>query len=128
LDSALRMKVCMPFPTLAERINLGPVGTLFNEGAPCKNTGHLLVRGDIKLFRKEQGERVRSAPDLIGIFPNKNEKGADWTATAMAKGQAEVLRFSWDDYADQLVSRLSPEEQRQFVASLKNNAAKHFWH
>ena len=127
LPEALRMKVCLPFPALAECVQLKEVDTLFNQGSLCKNTGHLLVKGELKLFRKDGGERTLTAPDIIGIFPVKNEKGKEWSATAMGKGRAEVLKFAWDLYTDQIVDRLSHEEQKQFVASLKNNASKHLW-
>jgi hypothetical protein len=82
----------------------------------------------VKLFRKDGGEKMTEAPDIIGIFPNKGDKGTEWTATAMASGEADVLKFSWDHYTDQILKRLSMDEQKAFVASLKNNAKKHFWH
>lgn len=128
LSGPLRLRVCLPFPSIAERIRLKEVDTLFNEGSLCKATGYILVRGKLKLFRKASGEKIINSPDIVGIFPNKGEKGVEWTATAMASGEAELLKFSWDHYTDQLVKRLSRDDRKAFVDSLKANAAKHFWH
>jgi hypothetical protein len=58
------------------------------------------------------------------IFPNKSEKGIEWSATVMASGGATVLKFSWDE----VVKVLSLDEQKDFVTSMKKNASKHFWH
>ena len=127
LPEELRLRVCLPIPSFAERIRLKEIDTLFSQGSPCKGFGYLLVCGKIKLLRKDVGERPISAPDLIGIFPNKGDKGKEWSATAMADGEADILRFSWDHYSDQLVKRLTREEQLALVASIKKNGAKHFW-
>ncbi len=128
LPEELRLRVCLPFPSFAERVRLKEIDTLFSQGALCKGEGYLLVRGKVKLLRKDVGEKIVTAPDLIGIFPNKGDKGKEWSATAMADGEADILQFSWDYYSDQLVKRLSREEQHAYVASIKNNRAKHFWH
>ncbi|MBI2434452.1 MAG: hypothetical protein HYV26_16465 [Candidatus Hydrogenedentes bacterium] len=128
LSEDLRLKVCLPLPMLSERITLGEVETLFNQASQCKGQGHLLVEGKLKLYRKDGGERHAEAPDIVGIFPNKSETGVEWSATAMANGPAVVLRFSWEQYTAQIVKRLTRDEQKAFVSTLKNNAGKHFWH
>ena len=128
LPEDLRLKVCMVFPGLSECIRLKEIDTLFNQASVCKSTGYLLVRGKLKLYRKDGAETIKSAPDIMGIFLNKGDKGTEWTATAMASGESEVLKFSWDQYTERLVKRLTRDERHAFVASAKNNATKHFWH
>ena len=128
LPEELRFRVCLPFPCFAERVRLKEIDTLFAHDAPFKSLGYLLFRGKLKLIRKDVGAKSTSAPDLIGIFPNKGEKGKEWSATAMADGEADILRFSWDHYSNQLVKRLSRDEQVAFMTSIKKNGAKHFWH
>ena len=124
LPEELRLRVCLPFPCFAERVRLKEIDTLFTQGAPCKSLGYLLVRGKLKLIRKDVGAKSTSAPDLIGIFPNKGEKGKEWSATAMADGEADILRFSWDHYSNQLVKRLSRDEQVAFMTSIKKKKSK----
>lgn len=128
LDEALKQKVCLPFPTIGERVRLKEVDTLFNEGAKSQGTGYMLVAGTLRLYRKESGEKILQAPELVGIFPGKAERAATWSATAMANGEAEVLRFSWEKYMGQLVKRLDRAEQQAFATSVQQNAAKHFRH
>lgn len=128
LSDELKLQVCLPFPSIADRLTVQGVDTLFNEKGTCAATGFILVKGLVRLFRKDQSERILEAPDILGIFPGKAEKGLEWTATAMAKGQAEVLQFSWETYSDELVRRLSKEDQQAFVASIRAHAKEHFVH
>lgn len=128
LDEGLRVRVCQPFSTLSERLKLANVDILFNQGSLCQATGYLVVSGSLKLYKKEKGEKIIQVPDIVGVFPGKSEKGAEWTATAMANGEAELLKFSWDQYSAELVRRLTREEQHAYVASIKEHGAKHFWH
>lgn len=124
----VRERVCMPLPSLSDQISLGETDTLFSEGANCKRTGYLLVVGKLRLFRKDKSEKIIEAPDIVGVFPNKSEKSQEWSATAMAQGSAEVLKFSWEQYSDQLVRRLSRDEQETYINSLRDNRSKHFLH
>lgn len=128
LPEPLREKVCRPLSTLTEAIQLNEVDTLFNQGAFCKSMGYLIVEGKVKLLREHKQDIDISAPNILGIFPNKAEKGTEWSATVMANGQSTILKFSWDLYTDALVKSLTPEEQQAYIASLKTNGAKHFWH
>ncbi len=128
LSEEVRVKVCRPLSTLSDMVQLKEIDTLFNQGSPCASTGYLLVDGKLKLLRKALQEVILTAPNIVGIFPNKSEKGTEWSATVMASGEATVLKFSWDDYTDQIVKVLGRAEQKDFVASMKKNAKKHFWH
>ena len=58
----------------------------------------------------------------------KQEPSLTWTATAIAQDDVEVFTFSWKTYADELQKRLTPDEQRQLIDAMKQNAAEHFWH
>lgn len=128
LSEEVRVKVCRPLATLSDLVQLKEIDTLFNQGSPCKSTGYLLVKGKLKLLRKASPEILLSAPNIVGIFPNKSDKGTEWSATVMASGEATLLKFFWDDYTDQLTTALSRDEQKGYIASMKKNASKHFWH
>lgn len=128
LDGDLKQRVCLPFPSISERHAIKGVDTLFSQGSRSDGSGYLVVSGSIKLFRKDRSEKTVNAPDLVGIFPANTDRGVEWTATAMANGEAEVLKFSWEQYTKELTRRLSREEFQALKASIKNNASKHFWH
>mgnify|MGYP001256736768 CR=1 FL=1 len=128
LSEEVRTKVCRPLSFMSDLTQLKEIDTLFNVGAPCLSTGYLLVSGQLKLLRTSANEVILSAPNILGIFPNKSDKGTEWSATAMANGEATVLKFSWDEYTDQLVKNLTRDEQKDYVASMKKNGSKHFWH
>lgn len=127
LQQPLRRRICLPFPLLGSRVHLEEVDTLFNEGAPCESTGYLLVSGKLRLFRNDGREKLLDPPNIVGIFPYESDKGKLWSATAMADGEAEVLKFSWDAYTSQIMKRLDREEQKAFVRSIKDNGSKHVW-
>ena len=128
LSETVRLKVCRPLSTLSELLLLKEIDTLFNEGSSSQSTGYLLVSGQLKLLRKDGKEKILSAPNLLGIFPNKGEKGKDWSATAMASGPATLLKFSWEQFTEHLLRNLSRDEQKAYIDSIKQNAGKHFWH
>ncbi|MFP6584342.1 MAG: hypothetical protein VCD00_17545 [Candidatus Hydrogenedentota bacterium] len=128
LDEDVRVKVCGPLSVLSESVQLKEIETLFNQGSLCQSTGYILVEGKLKLIRSDGQEFNLSAPNILGIFPNKTDKGTEWTATAMANGAASLLKFSWGPYSDQLSNNLSAKEHQEYIASLKGNGSKHFWH
>lgn len=128
LSDDVKQKVCYPLTSITERQSLRGVETLFNVGSRCNAAGHLIVRGSVKLIREGKNDKIIEAPNIIGIFPGKAEKGTEWTATVMAHGEADILMFSWEQYTSELVHRLSREEQHKLIASIKENGAHHFWH
>ena len=128
LTPEIRLRASLAFPSITERLNIKGVDTLFNQNTRCNGSGFLLVKGSLKLFRSDKSEKELNAPDIIGIFPNKSDRGTDWSATAMANGEAEVLKFSWETYTQELTRRLKREEQTALVASIKNNGKRHVWH
>ncbi len=128
LSPEIRLRASLAFPSITERLSIKGVDTLFNQNTRCNGSGYLVVKGSLKLFRSDKNEKEVVAPDIIGIFPNKADRGTDWTATAMANGEAEVLKFSWETYTQELTRRLKRDEQAALVASIKNNAKRHFWH
>lgn len=128
LKEKTRVEVCLPFPSITERISIKGVDTLFSQGTRCNSQGFLVVDGSIKVFRQEKGEKTVKAPDMVGIFPGTADKAAIWSATAMANGEAEILKFDWEFYTEQLMKRLSREDRHALIKSIGNNKAKHFWH
>ena len=128
LKEEIRVEVCLPFPSITERMSIKGVDTLFSQGTRCNFQGFLVVDGSIKVFRQEKGEKTVKAPDMVGIFPSPSDKEAIWSATGMANGEAEVLKFNWEFYTEQLMKRLSREDLNALIKSIGNNKAKHFWH
>jgi hypothetical protein len=127
MSEQLRLKVCVMFPWIVERQTFGNNEVIFKEGGRCQSTGYLLVKGGVKLTKSPRLEKVYEAPNLIGVMP-KQEPSLAWTATAIAQGDVEVFTFSWKTYTDELQKRLAPDEQRQLIDAMKQNAAEHFWH
>lgn len=128
LSDDLKEKVCYPFTSITERQTLRDVDTLFNAGGRCNAMGHLIVRGGVKLIRERKDDKIIEAPNIIGVFPGKAEKGTEWTGTVMAHGESSVLVFSWEQYTGELVHRLSREDQHKLISSIKENGGHHFWH
>lgn len=127
LDDALKLKVCIIFPWITERVKLKTGATLFEHGARCQSEGHLLINGTLKLVRQDRTEKIISAPNLVGVMP-KHEPGLTWSVTATAPADAELLKFSWLQYAAKLQKRLTNDEQRQLIDAMKANAPAHIWH
>lgn len=128
LDEKLRDRTCSPLPGITEMILLETGETLFREATLCKSIGYILLNGKLKLIRAGKGEKEVEALDIVGIFPAKSEEPLKWSATCLANGHAELLKFSWDQYVKILGKRLTKEERNQLVDSMKANAGKHFWH
>lgn len=128
LTEDARLNACLPFPALTERHIIKGVDTLFTHGTKCDGSGYLLVSGSAKLLRPQQEEITLDAPNIAGIFPGKSDKAREWSATLMANGEAELLKFSWPKYLGELSKRLTTTQQQSFVESIKRNADKHFWY
>lgn len=128
LPDPLKDRVCSPLPGITEAMRLETGDTLFREDTLCKAMGYLLLNGKMKLIRAGKGEKPVEGLDIIGVFPSKSDKQYKWSATCVAAGDVELLCFSWDKYTSLLGRRLSKEERKQLVESMKNNAKMHFWH
>ncbi len=128
LSDATKTQVCIPLPWITEVVNLKPNETLFKEGVSCNETGFLLLDGALNLARTGKGEKIVASPDIVGIFPAKSEEPPKWSATAIAIEPARILQFSWGQYTRRLAKRLSKDDQKALIQSIKNNASKHFWH
>lgn len=127
LDDALKLKLCIIFPWITDRVHLKTGATLFELGTRCQSEGHLLINGTLKLVRQDRTEKIVSAPNLVGVMP-KHEPGLTWTVTATAQTDAELLKFSWLQYTAKLQQRLTHDEQRKLIDAMKANAAAHVWH
>lgn len=127
MSEQLRHKVCIIFPWIVEPANYAPEDIVFREGEHCQSTGYLVTKGALKLAKSRGTEKRFEAPNLVGIMP-KYEPGLTWRATAIAQNNVEAFTFSWKTYTGKLQERLTAEEQRQMVDSMKQNASEHFWH
>lgn len=125
LDENLRLDVCLPFPWITERRLIADGDILFKQGDRCQAQGFLITHGTISLTRSEGGEKSVKAPDIIGVIPAP-KPDMKWSATAQAKGDVEVLRFSWELYIDKLNERLTKEEKTVLIQSMKAHSSKHF--
>ena len=127
LDDALKLKVCIIFPWITDRVKVKAGGTLFDHGARCQSEGHLLLSGALRLVKPDRTEKLVNAPNLVGVMP-KHEPGLAWTASAIAQSDADILKFSWLQYTGKLQQRLTGDELRRLIEAMKANAAAHFWH
>lgn len=127
LDDTLKVKVCVVFPWIVEPAAYVHGDVVFKEGERCLSTGHLLTRGALKLAKGIGHEKTYESPNLVGIMP-KQDPSQTWTATAIAQGDVEVFTFSWKTFTAKLQERLTSDEQRRLVDSMKRNAAGHFWY
>lgn len=127
LDEALRRKVCIIFPWIADAANYRDGEIIFEDGDRCQSRGHLLLEGTVRLIRPDRSEKSVSAPHLIGVMP-KHDPSLTWSAKAVAQGMVNMLTFSWQQYTARLQKRLTAEEQRRLIDAMKTNAAAHFWH
>ena len=91
------------------------------EQLPRRTRGR--VGGDLIRYDDDEICGVR----ILGVMPNFNAE-QQWSATAFAHGDVELLKFSWQEYMALLKQRLTQEEQGQFVESLKANAKACFLH
>ncbi len=126
LSEQQRLDTCMVFPWITELGKYEAGDLIFEQEERCQMRGFLLVKGRVKLSRGPGKEIFYEAPHLIGVMP-KPDPALLWTATASAEEGVEVLSFSWNSYTRKL-DRLSKDDQRAFVASMKAHAGEHFWH
>ena len=127
LTEEVRLQTCIIFPWICERREFTGGDTLFEAGDRCKSTGHLLTRGNIRLVWPEGENRIINAPNILGVMPN-HDPALQWTATAVADDDGEVLLFSWKRYIETIKERLSHNDENEVARSMRANANAHFWH
>ena len=91
-----------------------------HQGAGVR-TGLVILRGD----RTALG--WLDAPDIVGIFP-EFDPNLLWSATAIAREEAQVLKFSWQNYVFLLKMRLDQEAYGQFMQAVAASANLHLAH
>lgn len=127
LPDQLKLRVSVILQWLTQRLVLTDGQTLFKEEDMCGATGYLIAQGMIELTRRNQGSVEVPAPNILGVVvefdPNRQ-----WTATAVAKGDVELLKFTWLQYKAMLEERLSPPELQQFNEAVQASAKEHFEH
>jgi CRP-like cAMP-binding protein len=127
LRDPLKVRVWLALQWIAQRLTLPDGAVLFEQGRLCGDTGYLVTRGDMEIRRAGLAVHVVHAPGMLGVLP-QFVPDLRWTATASAKGNVELLKFSWLALKAILQQRLSAEDLRQFNAALENAAEDSFVH
>jgi CRP-like cAMP-binding protein len=127
LPDPLKVRVCLVLQWIAQRLTVPDGAVLFDQGRLCGDTGYLVTRGDVEIRRGGLAVHVVHAPGMLGVLP-QFVPDLRWTATAIVKGDVELLKFSWLALKAMLQQRLSPEDLREFNAALENAADDSFVH
>lgn len=125
LPDRLKVRVGLTMQWLVQRQALADGERLFAQGDLCGATGYVIVHGAVRLVTTNFPPRVVEAPDIVGVMP-AFEPGAQWSATATAQSDVDLLRFSWQEYMAMLERRLSQDELDRFVRAVGANAPRHF--
>lgn len=123
LPDRLNLRACLALQWVVQRMALTDGQELFARDDLTGGTGFILVHGQVELTRPHYPPQVVRAPEVIGVIP-RFDPARQWTATATARGSAELLRFNWQDYMALLQRRLSREELEQFVQVVESNATE----
>lgn len=127
LSDQLKLRACLLLQWIAQPVSLTDGETLFEQDGLCGATGFLLTRGEIEIKGADRPLQAICAPNILGVMP-QFDPDLRWTAKAIAKGDVEVLRFSWSAYTAMLQQRLSQEDQRLFNDTIRANTHGHFVH
>lgn len=127
LSDRLKLTASLVLQWMVQHVTLADNQKLFAQDDLCGATGFVLVDGAIQLARTNYPPRIESAPAIIGVMP-RFDHTLKWSATATAKGDAQLLRFSWQEFMVTLARRLTQEESDQFAKVLDANADAHFVH
>lgn len=127
LPDELRLRVCLLLQWVTHPIAFRDGDTVFEQGAMCGGESYLLARGNVDIRKAGVFVETRTAPDLLGVMPEFNPE-LRWTASAVARGAVETLRFAWLELNALFVQRSSQKEQGLFAAAVRSNASSHFMH
>ncbi len=125
LPERIRLRVCLMVQWIAKRHPVADGETIFEERSMCGDVGRLLTRGEVVLTAAGVPVATMTAPDLLGILPNF-DAALRWSATAEAKGDTEVLNFSWLALMKLLAQRMPPEAYDMVRNALADYAKDHF--
>jgi CRP-like cAMP-binding protein len=127
LGASLCARVSIALHWIAQRINVPDGSILFEQNSLCGAAGYLLAEGTIQLQMAGRPCGVVTAPNVIGVMP-AFDAGLRWSATAIARGPVQVLKFSWLNFMAMLEQRLSTEDLRQFTNAVQASAGSYFAH
>jgi len=127
LPDQLKLRVCLPLLWIVTREVLYDGETLFEQNDMCGAAGYVLIRGKMQIAKAGRHSHVLAAPDNIGVMPEFDPE-LRWSASAVAQGQVELLRFSWLVYNKLLEQRLSEADRQQLVAAIKAAGKACFMH
>ena len=125
LPDELRLRVCLLLQWVTNPLALRDGALLFEQGAKCGGEGFLLARGAVDVRKAGQFVETRNAPDILGILPEFDPE-LRWTASAIARGSIEVLRFAWLELNALFAQRSTLREQALFAEALRANSKHHF--
>lgn len=97
LPEEIRRSVIFMLLKVASRTDLGKGDILYLKGAEDRNTGALLVEGEMHVETDDGDPLLVVAPELLGEMQQFNEFGQR-VATVKAATDAIVLEFSWNDF------------------------------
>jgi CRP-like cAMP-binding protein len=117
LPEPLRVRAVLTLHWLAQRVRVPDGAGLFEQETLCGGTGFLLLHGCVELRIAGRLSQELHPPSVLGVMPDFDPE-TRWTATATAKGDTELLKFSWLNYITTLRQRLSPEELDQLRKSV----------
>lgn len=126
LSNPVRLKACIVFPWITDLEIFKEGEEIFRTLGRCQSKGHLLISGAVRIIKQNVTDKQVKAPGLLGVMP-KHDASLRWSATAIAQGDVELFTFSWQTYTKKLEERLTRDERRQLVESIKNNGKSHFW-
>jgi len=127
LNDHLKLRVSLALQWVGHPVVLSDGDVLFKAEDMCGDTGFLLTHGRIELRKPGQAPEIAAAPDIIGVFPEFNPD-LRWSASAIARGSAEVHRFAWLVLMRMLEQRLPGEALQQFLQQAQTFGRTHFAH
>ena len=117
LPDPLTVRASLILHWLAQRVRVPDGATLFEQNALCGGTGFLLLHGCVELRIAGRFSQGFNPPCVLGVMP-QFDPDLRWSATATAKGDIELLKFSWLNYVTMLQRRLAPGELDQLMKSV----------
>ena len=112
LDPRLRDITSDILVDVSNETNLSQGDLLYEKGAEDKNSGLLLLEGDVAVRARDGREIQVSAPELLGEMQQLSPFGQR-TATVVAKSDIRLLKFSWHEFVERLIAHPSVSEDKQ---------------
>jgi hypothetical protein len=127
LDPSLCVRVSIVLHWVAQPVTVPDGTTLFDQKGLCGAIGYLLTQGTVEFQIAGRPSGSVTAPNVIGVMP-EFDAGLRWSATAIARGPVQLLKFSWLNLSAMLERRLSAEELRRFHDAVQAATGNCFAH